>query len=60
MTDSAESDTETPQRDGYAVAVSESAFERMKANQNINITDYPGMGPQSEFDVFVSFGRTRP
>jgi hypothetical protein len=48
-------DTETPQRDGYSVAVSESAFEQMKDDQHIRITDHSGMGPMSEFDVFVAF-----
>jgi len=42
--------------DGYSAAVTEEEFERMKKDPRIRVTDYTGMGPMSEFDVFVSFG----
>jgi hypothetical protein len=53
MTDTSDAGTE---REGYSVAVTESAFDRMKSDPRIRITDHTGMGPMSEFDIFVSFG----
>jgi len=48
--------TEEIVSDGYSVAVMEDDLERMKNDPRIRVTDHTGMGPMSEFDVFVSFG----
>lgn len=41
--------------EGYSTAVTEGEFERMKNDPRLRVTDFTGMGPMSEFDVFVSW-----
>ena len=36
-------------------AVSKSQFEELEDDPNVRIQSFDGMGPQSEFDVFVSY-----
>lgn len=38
-----------------SAAVSDSQFEELRDSPVVNVTDYTGMGPMGEFDVFVSF-----
>ena len=46
----------TPGVDGFSAAVTEDEFERMQNDPRIRVTDHTGMGPMSEFDVFLSWG----
>lgn len=41
-------------------AVSKSQFEELDDDPNVQVQSFDGMGPQSEFDVFVSYTHLSP